>query len=145
MIGIVSDLASSSYDEPYRHRNFIEVSSKTLGQFIEYMQPASTWSNLKTLIDNCSNAENMKVRILPCTATELIKDFECAVCLEESHFYRLVCEHLLYSYEGEPFGMLILDLNLQHSERNMKLLQAVSKVCQEAKTMLVVNSNFEIP
>ena len=145
VIGFVSDLASSRPDEPFPYRNFIEVSSKTLDQFIDYMQPASNWDNLKSLIHNSSASDNVKIRILDCTASELFKDFESSVCLEESHFYKLVCKHLLYSFEGEPFAMLIIDLNLEHSNRNTKLLQSISKVSQDAGTMLVVNSNFEMP
>jgi predicted component of type VI protein secretion system len=145
VIGFVSDLASSRPDEPFPYRNFIEVSSKTLDQFIDYMKPASNWDNLKSLIHNSSASDNVKIRILDCTASELFKDFESSVCLEESHFYKLVCKHLLYSFEGEPFAMLIVDLNLEHSNRNTKLMQSISKVGQDAGTTLVVNSNLETP
>ena len=150
VIGVVADLTSGRLDNPFRYRDFIEVSSKSLDKFTEYLQPTiqhpqqtSIWKNLTSLIDNSSMTENVKIRVLPCTAHELIKDIRSAVEFEHTRIYKTVCQHQLHSFEGEPFGMLIVDLMIEHSDENKVVFQQISKMCEDANVMLVVNSNSE--
>lgn len=150
VIGVVADLASSRVDNPFRYRDFIEVSSKSLDKFTEYLQPTiqhprqtAIWKNLTSLIDNSSRSGNVKIRVLPCTAHELIKDIRRAVEFRHTCIYKKVCQHQLHSFEGEPFGMLIVDLMIEHSEDNKVVFQQISKMCEDANVMLVVNSKSE--
>jgi type VI secretion system protein ImpD len=74
----------------------------------------ASWRGLKYLVDQVSDGANVKIRVMPATWKELVRDQERALEFDQSQLFRKVYNEEFGTPGGEPFGMLIGDYELTH-------------------------------
>jgi type VI secretion system ImpC/EvpB family protein len=65
-------------------------------------------------VEQASDAENVKVRILHLTWRELVRDQERAIEFDQSQLFRKVYSEEFGTPGGEPYGLLLGDYELRH-------------------------------
>jgi len=74
----------------------------------------ASWRGLKYLVDQTPEGANVKIRVMPATWKELVRDQERALEFDQSQLFRKVYNDEFGTPGGEPFGMLIGDYELTH-------------------------------
>ena len=74
----------------------------------------ASWRGQKYLVDQVPEGANVKLRVLPATWKELVRDQERALEFDQSQLFRKVYSDEFGTPGGEPFGLLIGDYELTH-------------------------------
>ena len=77
-------------------------------------QLESSWKNLKYLVDESAEADNVKIRILSVSWDEVARDAERAIEFDQSQLFRKIYTEEFDTPGGEPYGLLIGDYHLRH-------------------------------
>lgn len=79
-----------------------------------YQKLEASWRGLKYLVDQVPDGANVKIRLLPATWKEVVRDQERALEFDQSQLFRKVYNEEFGTPGGEPFGLLIGDYELTH-------------------------------
>jgi type VI secretion system ImpC/EvpB family protein len=74
----------------------------------------SGWRGLQHLVDQVPEGANVKIRVLPASWKELVRDQERALEFDQSQLFRKVYSEEFGTPGGEPYGLLIGDYELTH-------------------------------
>ncbi len=72
------------------------------------------WRGLRTLTQAAEQAPQAKVRILPVSWNDIVRDLERATDFDQSELFRKIYSAEFGSPGGEPFGLLIGDYEIRH-------------------------------
>ncbi|ATC97067.1 type VI secretion system contractile sheath large subunit [Pseudoalteromonas tunicata] len=86
------------------------------------------WRSLKFLVDRTEFGENIKVEILSVDKEELLNDFQDSPEITESGLYRKVYTDAFGQFGGNPYGVIIGDYSLSHSNQDVELLSHMSSL-----------------
>lgn len=75
----------------------------------------SSWRMLHYLVEQSSDADNVKIKLLNASWEDLARDAERAVDFDQSQIFRKVYSEEFDSPGGEPYGLLIGDYDIRHS------------------------------
>jgi type VI secretion system protein ImpD len=98
----------------------------------------SSWRGLLFLVEQASEVENVKTRILQLTWRELVKDLDRALEFDQSQLFRKVYSQEFGTAGGEPFGILLGDYALHprpgadHPTDDIAALSGVSSIAAAA-------------
>ncbi len=88
----------------------------------------ASWLGIRYLVSNTETGPDLKIKLLPATKRELVKDFEKSVEFDESTLYKLIYLESFESVDGEPLGALVADFTFDNSPTDMELLRHLSTV-----------------
>ncbi len=74
----------------------------------------ASWRGLRYLVDQVPDGANVKVRVLPATWKDLVRDQDRALEFDQSQLFRKVYSDEFGTPGGEPFGLLVGDYELTH-------------------------------
>src|SRR5262245_47061613 len=97
----------------------------------EFRKLEASWRGLHHLVRNTETSDFLKIRVLNASQTELDDDFERAPAPEESQLSRLVTTELALP-AGEPFSLLVGDLEFSHRPEDLNLLGHLAMVAGDA-------------
>lgn len=80
----------------------------------KFQQLEASWRNLRYLVEEAIEADNVKIRVLSASWEEVARDAERAIEFDQSQIFRKVYTDEFDTPGGEPFGLLIGDYQLRH-------------------------------
>lgn len=121
LIAEIDRLVSAQLNEVIHHPKFQELES--------------TWRGLRYLVANTETGPLLKIRVLPMTKKELLRDLtkgKAAMGVDRSQLFRKIYQAEYNVYGGTPYGAIIGDFEFDHSGQDVKLLEAMSKISAAA-------------
>jgi type VI secretion system protein ImpC len=101
----------------------------------KFQKLEATWTGLRFLIANTETGPMLKVRVLPVTKKELLRDLtagRAAMGVDRSELFRKVYQEEYNVFGGNPYGSLVGDFEFDKTGQDIKLLEALSKVAAAA-------------
>jgi type VI secretion system protein ImpC len=101
----------------------------------KFQKLEATWTGLRYLIANTETGPMLKVRVLPITKKELLRDLtagRAAMGVDRSELFRKIYQEEYNVFGGNPYGALLGDFEFDKTGQDIKLLDAISKVAAAA-------------
>ena len=81
----------------------------------QFQRLEASWRGARYLTDQLQQKDNVKIRILSVRWREICRDIERAIEFDQSSLFRLIYDQEFGIAGGEPYGMLLVDHEIQHS------------------------------
>lgn len=98
----------------------------------EFQRLESTWRGLDRLTKTGATVSDLKIKVLPASKAELLKDFERSAGFDQSRLFKLIYEEEFGTLGGVPFGMLVTDFAFGRGPQDIRLLEELSHVAASA-------------
>lgn len=90
------------------------------------------WQGLSFFIRSSQSPPIIRIRVLPVSKSELLKDFERSVQFDRSALFKQVYEKEFGTFGGTPYSFLIGDFEFSRSPQDLTLLQNIAKIASAA-------------
>ncbi len=117
-IASIQSRISNQLDEILHHPDFQQLESK--------------WRGLLFFIQSSKLSADIKIRVLNISKSEMLKDFERSVQFDQSFLFKYVYESEYGTFGGNPYSFLIGDYQFSRNQKDIHLLQWISKVSSAA-------------
>src|SRR5689334_17507940 len=100
----------------------------------EFQQLESAWRGLHYLVNNTESDEQLKIRVLNISKTDLhktLKKFK-GTAWDQSPIFKKMYEEEFGQFGGEPFGCVVADYYFDNTAPDVELLSSIAKVCAAA-------------
>jgi len=101
----------------------------------KFQKLEGTWTGLRYLVANTETGSMLKIRVLPLTKKELLRDVtagRAAMGVDRSELFRKVYQEEYNVFGGNPYGALVGDFEFDKTGQDIKLLDAMSKIAAAA-------------
>jgi type VI secretion system protein ImpC len=114
----------------------------------DFQKLEGSWRGLHYLVHQSETGEQLKIRVLNVNKQTLFKDLEKASEFDQSALYKKVYEEEYGQLGGQPYGMLVGDLEFSRNADDISLLKLISGVAAAAHAPFVAAAspklfNFE--
>lgn len=109
----------------------------------DFQQLESSWRGLHYLVNNSETDEQLKIRCMPFTKTEMrrmLKRYK-GVAWDQSPLFKKVYEEEYGQFGGEPLGCLIGDYYFDHSPPDVETLGEISKIAAAAHCPFITGAS----
>ncbi len=109
----------------------------------KFQKLESTWTGLRYLIANTETSTMLKVRVLPITKKELLRDVtagRAAMGVDRSELFRKIYQEEYNVFGGNPYGALLGDFEFDKTGQDIKLLDAMSKIAATAHAPFITGT-----
>lgn len=107
----------------------------------EFQKLEASWRGLSYLVMNTETSTRLKLRLLPLSKKELLKDLETAAEFDQSKLFKKVYEEEYGTFGGAPFSLLIGDFEFGRHPQDMALLEKVSNVAAAAHAPFIAGAS----
>lgn len=107
----------------------------------EFQKLEASWRGLSYLVMNTETSTRLKLRLLPLSKKELLKDLETAAEFDQSNLFKKVYEEEYGTFGGAPFSLLIGDFEFGRHPQDMALLEKVSNVAAAAHAPFIAGAS----
>jgi len=111
------------------------IISKQLNEVLHhpsFQKLEGTWRGIRYLMDQSETNSTLKLKVLPASKRELLRDLQRASEFDQSSLFKKVYEEEFGVFGGAPFAALIGDYEFSKSPEDMDLLQRVAQVAASA-------------
>ena len=98
----------------------------------EFQKLEGSWRGLHHLVFNSRTSTTLKIRMMPCTKKELLRDFSTASEFDQTALFKKIYEEEYGMFGGTPYGALIGDFEFGRESEDLQLLQELSHVAAAA-------------
>lgn len=112
-----------------------ELLSRQLNEVMhhpDFQKLEATWRGFWYLIYNTETSTTLKIRVMPATKDELLKDLEKAVEFDQSALFKKVYEEEYGTFGGHPYSLLLGDYEFGRHPQDMALLEKITEVAAAA-------------
>lgn len=92
----------------------------------------SLWRSTDALARKSKNDNQIKIKILNLSKTELIQSFSSTHDVDQSPLYKLIYENEFGTPGGEPFGVMMGDYYFSHQNEDVESLQKISHIASHS-------------
>ncbi len=107
----------------------------------EFQALEASWRGLSYLVMNTETSTRLKLRLLPISKKELLKDLETASEFDQSNLFKKVYEEEYGTFGGAPFSLLVGDFEFGRHPQDMALLEKVSNVAAAAHAPFIASAS----
>jgi type VI secretion system protein ImpC len=107
----------------------------------EFQRLEASWRGLAYLVMNTETSTRLKLRLLPLSKKELLKDLETAAEFDQSNLFKKVYEEEYGTFGGAPFSLLVGDFEFGRHPQDMALLEKVSNVAAAAHAPFIAGAS----
>lgn len=101
----------------------------------------ASWRGLSYLVMNTETSTRLKLRLLPISKKELLKDLETASEFDQSNLFKKIYEEEYGTFGGAPFSVLVGDFEFGRHPQDMALLEKVSNVAAAAHAPFIASAS----
>ncbi len=94
----------------------------------DFQKLEGSWRGLHQLVSNTLTSPQMKIRVMPATKKDLLKDFERALEFDQSSMFKKIYEEEYGQFGGAPFGAIIGDFEFGNHPQDLALLENLAQV-----------------
>ena len=109
----------------------------------DFQKLESAWRGLHYLVNNTETDENLKIRVLNVSKTDLgktLKRFK-GTAWDQSPLFKKLYEEEYGQFGGEPYGALVGDYHFDHTPPDVELLTEMSKVAAAAHAPFITGAS----
>lgn len=126
---------------------------KQLTQVVEHHELKrlyASWLSLKNLCDQCKPYNNVKLRLLDITWSELSRDINRVSDYEQSQIFRLIYNEEFGMPGGQPYGLLLGDYSISHKSvdsikvDSINTLKGIAQIASAAFAPFVTNADASL-
>lgn len=92
----------------------------------------ATWRGIKYLLDSSETNDQLKIKLLNVSKTELLRDLQRAPEFDQSALFQKVYEEEYGVFGGAPFAALLGDYEFTRKPQDIELLEKVAQVASAA-------------
>ncbi len=98
----------------------------------DFQKLEGSWRGLNQLVMSSETGEGLKIRVIPASKKELLRDFQAASEFTESALWKKIYEYEFGLYGGDPYGALVGDFHFDKGPQDMELLTSMTEVAAAA-------------
>lgn len=98
----------------------------------QFQKMESAWRGVEYLIRRCDFRKNVRVSLLDVTKEEITRDFQDAMKLDQSQFFKRVYSDEYGTYGGRPYASIIGNYEIQNSPDDLSFLRGIGQVSEAA-------------
>ncbi|MFV0389453.1 MAG: type VI secretion system contractile sheath large subunit [Pyrinomonadaceae bacterium] len=98
----------------------------------DFQKLEGSWRGLHQLVSNSLTGSMLKIRVMPATKKDLLKDFERALEFDQSAYFKKIYEEEYGQFGGAPFGAIIGDFDFGNHPQDLALLENLASVSAAA-------------
>ncbi len=100
----------------------------------DYNKLEASWRGLHYLVNNTETSENLKIRVMNVSKTELHKTLKRykGTAWDQSPIFKKIYEEEFGQLGGQPYGCLVGDYHFDHSPVDVELLGEIAKISAAA-------------
>jgi type VI secretion system ImpC/EvpB family protein len=112
-----------------------------------FQQLEASWRGLRYLIDQCGDADGIKLRVLNLSWKDLAGDLQRAIEFDQSQFFNKIYNEEFGSPGGEPFGVIIGDYEIRlrvsadHPVNDLDVLESLSHISAAAFAPMIMGAH----
>jgi type VI secretion system protein ImpC len=108
----------------------------------EFQELEATWRGLDFLVRRTPARDNLKLRVLPISKTELAKELDkySGARWQQSAVFKRIYGDGIDKFNGEPYGCVIGAYYFDHTAPDIKLLQELSKTAASAHCPFIASA-----
>jgi type VI secretion system protein ImpC len=107
----------------------------------EVLKLEGSWRGLHHLVTNSHTGEQLKIRVLNASKSELAKDLAKAVEFDQSTLFKQLYENEFGTAGGEPYGALIGDFEISKHPEDIEFVTNMSHVAAAAFAPFITSAN----
>ncbi|ARP83351.1 EvpB family type VI secretion protein [Bordetella genomosp. 8] len=102
----------------------------------EFRSVEGAWRGLHYLVSNTETSEQMKIRVMNVSKTDLHKTLKKykGSAWDQSPFFKKIYEEEFGQFGGQPYGALVGDYYFDNSARDVDLLTQIARICAASHT-----------
>lgn len=98
----------------------------------DFQQLEGTWRGLYMMVTGTDTGAHVQIRLMNIALHELAYDLEKAVEFDQSQLFKKVYEEEYGTFGGNPYTILLSDINFGRSNKDIELLRKISQVAAAA-------------
>jgi type VI secretion system protein ImpC len=106
-----------------------------------FKQLESRWRGLYYLVFSTSEGSNLIIKMLSISKQQALQDIESHDLLEQTQLFNKIYENEFGTPGGEPFSILVGDYSFNHATFDLKLLEAIAKICAISFTPFLTSAD----
>lgn len=106
----------------------------------DFQRLEASWRGLEQLVRGTETSPALKIRVLPVSKKELLRDFQRAPEFDQSALFQKVYGDAYAVFGGEPFGALIGDYAFGPHPEDVELLEKISNVAAAARAQFLAGA-----
>ncbi len=148
VIGVLSDFtAGKEVDRrPFMEHRFVAIDrdnfAEVRAKFSPSLEPGdplpTPYLALHRLVNNVATGTRLKIRVVDINKSELREDLGDSNNLADSFVYKRIFETEYGIPSGQPYGLLIVDFEIEPSSDDLSLLTALAEIAAKSATMVIV-------
>ena len=103
----------------------------------DFQRLEASWRGLRRLVMDSETGDSLKIRVMPVSKKELLRDFQSATEFTESALWKKIYEYEFGQYGGDPYGCLLGDFEFDRGPQDVELLEHVAQVAAAAHAPFV--------
>ena len=109
----------------------------------DYQKLESAWRGLHYMVNNTETDENLKIRVMDISKTDLAKSLKKfkGAAWDQSPMFKKVYEEEYGQFGGEPFGAIVGDYHFDHTPPDVELLGEMAKIAAAAHAPFITGAN----
>lgn len=127
MIAMLDKKLSSQIDEILHHPDFQKLES--------------AWRGLRFVVERTDFRQNIKIRVLSVSKSDLAEDFDLEMDIAKTGLYKKVFTEEIGQLGGEPYGTIIANYDFGPGAQDMALLQKCASVATMAHAPFIAASD----
>lgn len=97
----------------------------------------ASWRGLHYLVFHTANSNQLQIKLLNVTLGELQQDLTINKAVDQSNFFKKLCEPVLVTYGSPPISLLIGDYSISANNDDMDFLERVAEIAAASCTPFV--------
>ena len=106
----------------------------------EFRRLEERWRSLYFLLEETKNFPDVRVKVLDCSKSDLIRDMD-GTEIERTELFRHVYDDGFGRFGGDPFGIIIGDYMFEHSGIDVEILRGISQICSATQSVFVTSAS----
>ncbi len=129
-IAAIDEIISNQLNEVMHHPDFQKLEA--------------SWRGLHYLVYNTESGQNLKLRLLNISKSDLRKDLEKAVDFDQSQLFKKVYEEEFGTFGGAPFGLLVGDYDFGRIAQDVSMLEKLAAVGAAAHAPFIAAASSKL-
>ncbi len=104
----------------------------------------ASWRGLHRFVFSTQTGDQLKIKVLAASKKELLNDFQSAAEFTESALWKKVYQSQYGTYNGDPFGAMVGDMEFGKGPQDVELLTHLSQVAAGAHAPFIASASAQM-
>ncbi len=112
----------------------------------EFQELESAWRGLDYLVSNSETGQDLKIRVLNISRSELSSMFKQyrGTAWDQSPLFKKVYEHEFGQLGGQPYGAFVCDLQFDHTSKDLNVMKGLARIGAAAHAPMIAAADSNL-